>query len=149
MTSAERSTRTEIYSEPLNAEPRPPDFVGLALKPIRRGSCSVEHTDVKSFRSRRSVTEYSDHTARSNSIPHEPSKWAISAMSKPAALYASPPVKKGHTPLRKNLRYAGKRVIMAIRVKKALSGTDKLELMRLMLLKATTAQESTHHQHKK
>jgi hypothetical protein len=131
------SSHPEIYSEPVNAEPRPLDFIGLELQPRRRGSRSVEQTDVRSFRSRRSVTDYSDHTARQASTHDESNQhWA---MPKPAALYVSPPVStKEHAPMRKNLRYAGKRVIMAIRVKRAIPDPEKLELMRLLLRKYTT-----------
>ncbi|GMF09491.1 unnamed protein product [Phytophthora lilii] len=143
--SARLSTHQEVYNEPVNAEPKRLDFIGLAL-PIRRGSRSVERTDVRSFRSRRSVTDYSDHTAR-NSID-EPNQWANPPMSKPAALYVSPPVSmKEHAPMRKNLRYAGKRVIMAIRVKSAIPDIEKLQLMRLMLQKYTKPSPDAKHIH--
>lgn len=51
---------------------------------------------------------------------------------------------KEHAPLQKNLRYAGKRVIMAIRVKSAMPDTEKLQLMQLMLKKHTTPTDSKH-----
>ncbi|KAG6609283.1 ankyrin repeat domain-containing protein [Phytophthora cinnamomi] len=144
VTSARLSAHTEIYNEPVNAEPRPLDFIGLELQP-RRESRSVERTDVRSFRSRRSITEHSDRTGRRGSHD-ESSKWATTPpLPKPAQLYVSPPVSaKDHVPLRKNLRYAGKRVIMAIRVKSALHDTEKLQVMRLMLQKHTTTTNSKH-----
>ncbi|KAL3671738.1 hypothetical protein V7S43_003648 [Phytophthora oleae] len=135
VTPARLAIHKEIYHEPIPAEPRQLDFIGLALKPIPRGSRNIERTDVRSFMSRRSITECSDHTTRRHSISDEPIQWATSAMPT-TAVSISPSVSK-KTPLRKNLRYAGKRVMMAIRVKSALSGTDKLELMRLMLQKHT------------
>ncbi|KAE9020961.1 hypothetical protein PF005_g6023 [Phytophthora fragariae] len=136
VTSARLSTHTEIYREPVSTEPRPLDFIGLALQP-RRESRTVERTDVRSFRSRRSVTDFSDQTGRRGSTD-ESGQWATTALPKPAALYVSPPVStKEHAPMRKNLRYAGKRVIMAIRVKCAIPDTEKLQLMRLMLQKHT------------
>ncbi|KAJ8578056.1 hypothetical protein ON010_g1154 [Phytophthora cinnamomi] len=144
VTSARLSAHTEIYNEPVNAEPRPLDFIGLELQP-RRESRSVERTDVRSFRSRRSITEHSDRTGRRGSHD-ESSKWATTPpLPKPAQVYVSPPVSaKDHVPLRKNLRYAGKRVIMAIRVKSALHDTEKLQVMRLMLQKHTTTTNSKH-----
>ncbi|KAG3182941.1 hypothetical protein PC128_g14441 [Phytophthora cactorum] len=138
VTSAKLPTPIEIRNEATNPELRPPDFIGLALQPIRRGSHTTERTEVRSFMSRRSITECTDHTARKNSMSEEPSKWATSKLSKPAALYvSSPDPKKEHASLQKDLHYAGERVIMAIRVKGALSDAEKLGLMRLMLEKHT------------
>ncbi|KAF1775590.1 hypothetical protein GQ600_3863 [Phytophthora cactorum] len=118
VTSAKLPTHIEIRNEATNPELRPPDFIGLALQPIRRGSHTTERTEVRSFMSRRSITECTDHTARRNSMSEEPSKWATSTLSKPAALYvSSPDPKKEHASLQKDLHYAGERVIMAIRVK--------------------------------
>lgn len=128
-----RSARREQY-EPFKAEPRPLEYVELALQPIRRDS----HSERRSFMSRRSVTECTDRTARRNSISEEPSQWATSTVSKQ---YASSP--KEDTPLRKDLHYAGERVIMAIRVKGALSDTEKLNLMRAMLLKHVTSPDNS------
>ncbi|ETK87852.1 hypothetical protein F441_07905 [Phytophthora nicotianae CJ01A1] len=132
------SARLEKF-EPSNAEPRPLDYryIGLALQPIRRESNYMERTDVRSFLSRRSVTECTDHTARRSSISEEPSQWATSTSSNPYA--SSPESTKEHTPVHKDLHYAGERVIMAIRVKSALSDTEKLEAMRQMLQQYTAS----------
>ncbi|GMF38882.1 unnamed protein product [Phytophthora fragariaefolia] len=132
--SVRHSTRTEIYSEPANVKPRPLDFIGLALQP-RRESRTVERTDVRSFRSRRSVTDYSDQTGRAGSH-NESGQWATTPLPNPAARYVSPPISpKEHVPLRRNLRYAGKKVITAIRLKSAMPDNEKLQLMQLMLQK--------------
>ncbi|RLN14428.1 hypothetical protein BBJ28_00010278 [Nothophytophthora sp. Chile5] len=59
-------------------------------------------------------------------------------VSSPVTLYMSPPVSPAMGDVkRKNLRYAGKRVIMALRVKKALPDDEKIHMIRLLMLKYT------------
>ncbi|POM74871.1 Ankyrin repeat domain containing hypothetical protein 31 [Phytophthora palmivora] len=131
VTSARLPDRPGVYREPIPTRPESK----LALQPIRRGSYSTERTDVRDFMSRRSVTEYSDrcdhHPEIRSSGSNEPGQWATAP--KPVLTVPTPQVQS--TPVRKTLRYAGKRVIMAIRVKSALVDTEKLELMRLLLQK--------------
>ncbi|RLN20185.1 hypothetical protein BBJ28_00015551 [Nothophytophthora sp. Chile5] len=152
--SAELSARSEMSEDPKQQDDtvnKPLDSATLTLDmsvPTRRRS-SVEHTAIRRFGSRRSPgDQYSDQTTEQQgqgqwvSAVVAPTLESSSSLpvSSPVTLYASPPVSPTmNTARRKNLRYAGKRVIMALRVKKALPDEEKIHMIRLLILKYTTA----------
>lgn len=78
-----------------------------------------------------------------------------SSMSSITSVTVEPPHEAGAASQvmlrRKNLKYAGKRVIMALRVKKNLPGDEKRQIIRLLLEKYTTGTPESlsevHHNH--